>query len=79
MNPTAGGASLLPLVNCDGVTRVDGNGPPAAGYAGRWTDAVNVMRLVDGFVVGLDSVSTKNGSTRISLEEAKRNLDLLSY
>jgi hypothetical protein len=40
---------------------------------------VNVMRVVDGFVVGLDSDSTRNGSPRITLDEAKKNLDQLSY
>ncbi|MGH9867653.1 MAG: hypothetical protein ACREAA_05755 [Candidatus Polarisedimenticolia bacterium] len=35
MNPTAGGASLLPRGNCGGGAIVDEVGPPAAGYGGR--------------------------------------------
>jgi hypothetical protein len=35
MNPTAGGAFLLPLGNRDVVAHVDAGGPPAAGYGER--------------------------------------------
>jgi hypothetical protein len=36
MNPTAGGASLLPHGNRGGGARVEEVGPPAAGYGERW-------------------------------------------